>query len=301
MNLSRKIAFGSLAVSLAVLSIKAFAYQLTGSVALFSDALESIINVATAISAVIAIRYAQQPPDPQHPYGHHKAEYLSAVLVGALIVVAGVTILHEAYHGFLYPEPIDAPLLGVAVSSVATLLNVVWSYVLVHTGRSQRSPALVSDGKHLLADVVTSVGVALGVGLVIATGIQQLDSVVAALVAVHVLWSGWEVISENSSGLLDAAPPEHELKQINDILVAHSFEAIEFHDVRARNAGSATFIDFHLVVAGDMSVARSHAICDRLEAALRDELHEPIVTIHVEPEYKAKLGGGEASEKQLAR
>jgi cation diffusion facilitator family transporter len=141
MDLSRKIAFGSLAVSLAVLAIKGFAYQLTGSVALFSDALESIINVATAIAAVIAIRYAQQPPDPQHPYGHHKAEYLSAVLVGALIVVAGVTILHEAYHGFLYPEPIDAPLLGVAVSSIATVLNIVWSYVLIHTGRKQRSPA----------------------------------------------------------------------------------------------------------------------------------------------------------------
>ncbi|WP_294540886.1 cation diffusion facilitator family transporter [uncultured Rhodoblastus sp.] len=301
MNLSRKVAFGSLAVSLAVVSIKGFAYQLTGSVALFSDALESIINVATAIAAVIAIRYAQQPPDPQHPYGHHKAEYLSAVLVGALIFVAGATILHEAYHGFLYPEPIDAPLLGVAVSSIATVLNVIWSYVLIHTGRKQRSPALVSDGKHLLADVVTSLGVVVGVGLVIATGVQQLDSVVAALVAVHVLWSGWEVIHENSGGLLDAAPPEVELKQINEIIAAHAVDAIEFHDVRARNAGSATFIDFHLVVPGAMSVAQSHAICDRLEAALKDQLHEPIVSIHVEPEDKAEHGGARTQERQPAR
>jgi divalent metal cation (Fe/Co/Zn/Cd) transporter len=115
-----------------------------------------------------------------------------------------------------------------------------------------------------------------------------------------VLWSGWEVIHENAGGLLDAAPPEKELKQINDVIAAHSVDAIEFHDVRARNAGSATFIDFHLVVPGDMSVARSHAICDRLEAALNESLHEPIVTIHVEPEEKAKHGRGQEAERQLA-
>ncbi|MGO9391769.1 cation diffusion facilitator family transporter [Rhodoblastus sp.] len=300
MNLSRKIAFGSLAISLAVLVIKGFAYWLTGSVALFSDALESVINVATAIAAVIAIRYAQMPPDREHPYGHHKAEYLSAIIVGALIIVAGVTILKEAYEGFLAPKPIDAPLLGIAVSSIATVMNAAWSYVLIRTGRSQRSPALVSDGKHLLADVVTSVGVVVGVGLVVITGIHVLDSVIAALVALHVLWSGWEVIQENSGGLLDAAPPEEELKQINDIISEHSVEAIEVHGVRARNAGSATFIDFHLVVPGAMTVARSHAICDRLEAALKDSLHEPIVTIHVEPEDKAELGGAHMPERQSA-
>jgi cation diffusion facilitator family transporter len=152
-TLSRKIAFGSLGVSLIVLIIKGVAYQLTGSVALFSDALESVINVATAIAAIVAIRFASQPPDKQHPFGHQKAEYLSAIVIGALIVVAGIAILREAYAGFLAPKPIDAPILGLAVSSIATVLNAVWSGVLIRQGRRQRSPALVADGKHLLADV----------------------------------------------------------------------------------------------------------------------------------------------------
>lgn len=200
MILSRKVAFGSLWVSLTVLIIKGVAYQLTGSVALFSDALESVINVATAIAAIVAIRYASQPPDKQHPFGHQKAEYLSAIVIGVMIVIAGVAILREAYEGFLAPKPIDAPLLGLAVSSVATLMNALWSGVLIRQGRRHRSAALVADGKHLLADVVTSVGVVIGVGLVVITRIHVLDAVIAALVAVHVLWSGWEVIRENSGG-----------------------------------------------------------------------------------------------------
>ncbi len=288
MTLTRKIAFGSLAVSLVVLAIKGVAYWLTGSVALFADALESVINVATAIGAVIAIRYAEQPADKEHPYGHYKAEYLSAIVVGALIIVAGITILREAYEGFLAPKAIDAPLLGLGVSSIATVLNAVWSYVLIRTGRRQRSPALVSDGKHLLADVVTSLGVVVGVGLVVLTGINLLDSVIAALVALHVLWSGWEVIRENSGGLLDEAPPEDELRHIREVISANSTEAIQVHAVRTRNAGRATFIDFHLVVPGAMTVARSHEICDRLEAALKEALDEAIVTIHVEPEDEAE-------------
>jgi cation diffusion facilitator family transporter len=291
MILSRKIAFGSFCVSLIVLVIKGFAYYLTGSVALFSDALESVINVATAIAAIIAIRFAAQPPDERHPYGHHKAEFLSAGIVGALIVVAGVAILHEAYNGFLAPKPIDAPLLGLAVSSVATVLNAVWSGILIRNGRKQRSPALIADGKHLLADVVTSVAVVIGVGLVVVTGIHALDSVIAALVALHVLWSGWEVMRDSSSGLIGESAPEDELEQIREVISANFQGAIEFRGMRTRNAGRATFIDFHLVVPGDMTVARSHAICDRVEAALVAALDEAIVTIHVEPDEKAEQLG----------
>ena len=291
MTLSRKIAFGSLAISLIVLIIKGFAYLLTGSVALFADALESVINVATAIAAVIAIRYAEQPPDKEHPYGHHKAEYLSAVVVGALIVIAGLAILREAYEGFIAPKPIDAPFLGLAVSSIATVLNAVWSRVLIRQGRIHRSPALVSDGKHLFADVVTSVSVVIGVGLVILTGIHVLDSIIAGLVALHVLWSGWEVISESSGALLDEAAPEEELERIHTVISANAIDAIEVHDIRTRNAGRATFIDFHLVVPAEMTVARSHEICDRLEAALKKALHEAIITIHVEPEHEAANTG----------
>jgi cation diffusion facilitator family transporter len=291
MSLSRKLAFGSLAVSLVVLSIKGLAYQVTGSVALFADALESIINVVSSVTALLAIGFAAQPPDEQHPYGHQKAEYLSAVVIGVMIVLAGVAILREAYEGFIDPRPIDAPLLGLGISSIATVMNAVWSFVLIRLGRQERSAALVSDGKHLFADVVTSLGVVVGVSLVVATGILMLDAVIAALVALHVLYSGWEVIRENSGGLLDEAAPDNELQKIKEIIAANSEDAIEAHDVRTRLAGKATFIDFHLVVPGAMTVDRSHAICDRLEAALKDALGEAIVTIHVEPEERAEHVG----------
>ncbi|MCW2286539.1 cation diffusion facilitator family transporter [Rhodoblastus acidophilus] len=288
MPLSRKIALGNLAISLIVLLIKGFAWHMTGSVALFSDALESVINVVTAIAAIAAIRYAAEPADEKHPYGHHKAEYLSAVVVGVLIVLAGVTILHEAYNSLLAPKPIDAPLLGVGISSIATALNAVWSAVLIRQGRKHYSPALVADGKHLFADVVTSGGVVVGVGLVIVTGIHVLDAVIAGLVALHVLWSGWEVFKENSGSLLDETAPEDQLVAIRKVLADHAQDAIEFHDLRTRYAGKVTFIDLHLVVPGDMTVARSHEICDRIEAALTEALLEAVVTIHVEPHDKAE-------------
>jgi cation diffusion facilitator family transporter len=291
MTLSRKVAFGSLGVSLLVVLIKGAAWQITGSVALFSDALESIINVVTAITALLAISFAAQPPDAQHPYGHQKAEYLSAVVVGVMIVLAGVAILREAWQGLVDPQPIDAPLLGLAVSSVATVMNALWSRVLIRTGRAHRSPALISDGKHLFADVVTSIGVVVGVGLVVLTQVHVLDAIIAALVAVHVLWSGWEVIRENSGGLLDEAAPEDEVQKIKQIIAAHADTAIEAHDVRTRLAGKTTFIDFHLVVPGWMTVARSHEICDRLESELEKELGHAVVTIHVEPDELAENRG----------
>lgn len=291
MSLSRKVAFGSLFVSLLVLFIKSAAYAVTGSVALFSDALESIVNVVTAVTALLAIGFAAQPPDKQHPYGHQKAEYLSAVVVGVMIVLAGLAILKEAWQGFVDPQPIDAPLLGLAISSVATVINALWSRVLIRTGRAHRSAALVSDGKHLFADVVTSIGVVIGVALVVITQIHVLDAVIAALVAIHVLWSGWEVIRENSGGLLDEAAPEEEVEKIKEIISAHADDAIEAHDVRTRLAGKTTFVDFHLVVPGWMTVARSHAICDQLEAALEKALGHAIVTIHVEPDHMAENRG----------
>ncbi|MCI4677677.1 cation diffusion facilitator family transporter [Rhodoblastus acidophilus] len=288
MTFSQKIASGSLLVSVVVLAIKYAAYHVTGSVALFSDALESIINVATALTALVAIRYAARPPDQNHPYGHQKAEYLSAVGVGALILVAGFAILREAYAGFITPRPIDAPVLGLAISGVATTLNAIWSAVLIRQGRRNRSAALVADGKHLFADVVTSAGVIVGLSLVVLTNIGMLDSVIAALVAVHVLRSGWGVIRESSGGLLDEAAPTEQLALIRKALEANAGGALEVHGLRTRHAGKTTFIDFHLVVPGEMTVARSHEICDRLKAALTEALGEAVVTIHVEPDDKAE-------------
>jgi cation diffusion facilitator family transporter len=291
MDRTLKIAGGSLVVGFLVLGLKALAWRMTGSVALYSDALESTVNVATAIAALIAIRVAALPADHNHPYGHHKAELFSAVLEGAMIIVAAVLILIEAYRGFMAPRALDAPLHGLIVNGVATAINAVWSAVLIGQGRKLRSPALAADGKHLLSDVISSVGVAAGVGLAVVSGWPQLDSLLAGLVALNILWSGWGVMKESLSGLMDEAVPEETLKIIRETISSEAEGAIEAHDLRTRHAGRVTFVEFHLVVAGDMTVARSHDICDRIEAALRARVSDARVTIHVEPEEKAKHAG----------
>lgn len=286
-----KLAAGSIAVGLVVLAIKLLAWWMTGSVALFSDALESIVNVAAAIAALIAVYYAAQPADERHPYGHHKAEFFSAVLEGAMIIVAALVIFHEAWQAFHNPRPLDAPVEGLLVNWSASVINGIWCWVLITRGRRLRSPALVADGKHLLSDVISSVGVTFGVLLAIVTGWHVLDPMLAGLVAINILWSGWKVMSASLSGLLDEAVPDATLEAIRAIISDKASGAIEAHDLRTRHAGPATFIDFHLVIDGKTTVSDAHDICDRIETALKREVSDAIVTIHVEPENKAKHKG----------
>jgi len=285
------LAIGSIAVGIAVLALKYLAYHLTGSVALLSDAIESIVNVATAIAALLAIRIAMQPADANHPYGHHKAEYISAVIEGVLIVIAAIVILREAWHAYQSPRMIDAPWLGLAVNGAASLINAVWCWVLISQGRRHKSPALVADGRHLLTDVVSSFGVLAGIALAVATGLTILDPLLAGLVALNILWSGWRLMKESVGGLLDEALPNEELSRVRAIIAANAEGAIEAHDLRTRQAGRMTFVDFHLVVKGAMSVTEAHDICDRLERAIKAEVQDALISIHVEPDDKAKHSG----------
>ncbi len=291
MERAQAAALASAGVGLLVLGLKFFAWWITGSLALYSDALESIINVVAAMTAFVALRVAAQPADQNHPYGHHKAEYFSAVIEGALIIVAAVVILRDAYDAVLAPKTLDAPLVGVAVNGVATIINLVWGMMLVRRGRDWRSPALVADGKHVLADVFTSGGVLMGVGLATATGWAILDPIIAAVVAVNILWSGGAMVRDSVNGLMDEAAPPEMVGQIRRLISEHGEGALEAHDVRTRHAGQVTFIDFHLVVPGEMTVAESHAICDRLEAAIEGAVEGAVVTIHVEPAEEAKQRG----------
>lgn len=281
-------AAGSIVVAVAVMGIKYLAYLKTGSVALYSDALESIVNLLTAVAALAAIRVGLRPPDADHPFGHHKAEYLSAVLEGALIIVAAVMIIREAVDAFQTPRTLTEPALGLAINGVATALNAGWALLLVNRGRSWGSMALVADGKHILADVVTSVGVFVGLVLATLTGWQILDPLLAIAVALNILWTGYGLARESMSGLLDErATPEIEAR-IRSAIAANGAGALEAHDIRTRHAGRMTFIEFHLVVPGDMTVAAAHEICDRLEDAIEAELVDADVIIHVEPDEKAK-------------
>jgi cation diffusion facilitator family transporter len=291
MDKIQKLAIGSIFVGTLVLVLKYAAYYMTGSIALYSDALESIINVVTAVAAFMAVRLSATPADANHPYGHHKVEYFSAVLEGVLIIVAALAILREAYLGLLTPTVIDAPAKGLALNAVASVINAVWSWLLIREGRRLRSPALVADGRHLLTDVVTSVGVIGGLLLVPLTGWSWLDPVLAAIVAFNILWSGWGLIKESIGGLMDEALPETTLVRVREIIAINAEGALEAHDLRTRHAGRMTFIDFHLVVPGSMSVTDAHDICDRLERTLKAHIEDALITIHVEPDEKAKHAG----------
>ena len=286
------LAFWSIVVAFVVLGLKLLAWMITGSVALYSDALESIVNVIASAAAFWAIRISHKPADQDHPFGHHKAEYLSAVLEGVLIVVAAMLILNEVWRTWQNPAPLEQPWMGLAVNGLATLLNAVWAWMLISSGRSARSPALVADGKHILTDVVTSVGVFVGLVGAVYTGWRFLDPALAVIVALNILWQGWHVIGSSMSGLMDRAVEMDEHMRIRDIISANSKGAQEVHDLRTRIAGRATFIEFHMVVDADMSVSDSHVICDRIEDALKAEIPSVRVTIHVEPDNEAKLPKG---------
>lgn len=281
----------SVLVALTVLGLKYAAYLLTGSLALYSDALESIINVAAALAALIALNVAARPADDNHPFGHSKAEYFSAVLEGVLIVLAALAILWEAGPKLLAPGPVQLPPLGLALSVAASVINGVWATRLIGVGRSARSPALAADGRHLMSDVVSSVGVLIGVVLATLTGWHVLDPLLACLVALNILWSGWHLMRESVGGLMDAGADAQTQTRIRELLAQHGEGALEAHDVLTRTAGQVTFIEFHLVVPGDMTVSQAHGICDRLEEVLEAEVPGARVTIHVEPQEKAKHSG----------
>ena len=286
-----KLGIGSIVLGLVVLGLKVVAWLMTGSVALLSDALESTVNVVTAIAALAAIRVAALPADANHPYGHHKAELFSAILEGVMIIVASLVIMKQAWEGIQTPHTLDAPLRGLLVNGLASVLNAVWAWVLIHQGRALRSPALVADGRHLFLDVVSSVVVTFGVLMAIETGWPWLDPAMAGLVALNILWSGWRVMQQSLSGLLDESLADEILTEVRRVIATEAVGAVEAHDLRTRAAGAAIFIEFHLVVPGNITVSEAHDMCDRVEAALKALVEGCIVTIHVEPEFKAKHTG----------
>ncbi|MFC4625721.1 cation diffusion facilitator family transporter [Daeguia caeni] len=288
----RRLAVWSIPVAFAVMALKYLAYWMTGSVALYSDALESIVNVIAAMGALWAINVSYKPADGNHPFGHYKAEYISAVVEGVLIVVAALLIFREAWFALSVPRAMDEPWLGLAINMVASVLNGLWASILIRVGRSARSPALEADGKHIMTDVFTSVGVLFGLIASVVTGWNILDPLLAILVALNILWQGWHVINSSVQGLMDIGVEPVEEIRIRDVISANAAGAIEVHDLRTRIAGRVTFIEFHLVVAANMTVSESHKICDRIEDALKRELENVRVVIHVEPEDEAKLPPG---------
>ena len=283
-----RIAALSIAVAVAVMGIKYIAYLVSGSVALFSDAAESIVNVMTAMAALLAIHIGSKPADKNHPFGHHKAEFFAAIFEGAMIIVAAIMIMTKAYAALKTGVVLESPGLGLVINAGATVINAAWASLLINRGKSWRSPALQADGWHLATDVATSIGVIAGLALAILTGWHFLDPLLAAAVALNILWTGYRIALESMSRLMDqAASPEIE-SRIRSAIASNGGGALQAHDIRTRQAGRALFIEFHLVVPGEMSVNDAHEICDRLEDAIEREIEGSEAVIHVEPDHKAK-------------
>lgn len=285
-----RLAFWSIPLSLLVMGLKMLAWWVTGSVALLSDGLESLVNVTAAFIAYFVIRYAQRPADEDHQFGHHKAEYISAVIEGVMIVVAALVIIQEASGALFEPKLLDAPVLGLAINGVAGVINAVWATILIRAGKRHRSPAMAADGQHIMSDVVTSAGVFVGLILAVVTGYGILDPVLAILVALNILWQGYKVISHSLGGLMDKALEPDEEAAVREAITTHSEGALGVHDLRSRRAGAAAFIDFHLVVPARMSVEEAHGICDRLEDAIKGIIPGATLAIHVEPEGERAHG-----------
>ena len=285
------LAWTSLGVSIAALGLKYAAWRVTGSIALYSDAVETIINVVAALTGLWALHIASLPADENHTYGHYKAEYLSAVAEGVLVLVTAFVIGREAWIDWQHPSLPDAPLLGIALNGSAGVLNLAWALVLLRAGRAKRSPTLVAAGQHVMSDVWTTVGLVGGFILIPLTGWPWIDPLLAGLIALNVLRVGWGMMRESIAGLMDEAPAAETLETIRQVIAASGHGAIEAHALRARIVGAMAFVEFHLVVPGAMSVDAAHEICDRIEAALRARIGEALIHIHVEPERKAKHCG----------
>ena len=288
---AERIAIGSIGVGCVVLALKAAAWWVTGSAGFYSDALETTVNVAASLMALFAVRLAAVPADANHPYGHAKAEFFAAVVEGVLIVLAALSIFERAWHGLQAPTPLTAIGTGIGLILAATALNAGWAWRLIRAGRSLHSPALVADGRHLVGDVVTSGAIVAGVGVAALTGLRAMDPAIAVLAGIYVLWSGMRMISSSVGGLMDAAPETAVVARIRELVSESAEGALEAHDLRMRYAGRVSFLEFHLVVPGGMTVAESHAICDRIEDTLKGEMANLVITIHVEPEVKAKQQG----------
>jgi cation diffusion facilitator family transporter len=273
----------SVAAALATIALKTWAWRLTGSVGLLSDAMESGVNLVAALGAFWALSLAAKPADRSHPYGHFKAEYFSSGLESVLIVVAALAIIQAAVGHLLQPPPLEQLGIGLAVSLLATAINGLVAWLLLKAARRFHSITLRADAHHLLSDVWTSLGVVLGIGLVKVTGLTILDPLIAIAVALNILVTGWKLLRETASGLLDRSLPEHEQQQLEQLLASRESGEVRFHALRTRVAGSRRFVSLHVLVPGHWSVQRGHELCEQLEQEIATTLTRTDVLTHLEP------------------
>lgn len=283
--LSKSTHFAWLSIGTAVLTIglKAVAYQITGSVGLLSDALESGVNLVTAVLALAMLSIAAQPPDADHQHGHGKAEYFSSGLEGGFILIAALTILGTVVRAFFNPVPLEQLGMGLIISLIAAGFNGLTAVVLRRAGRFYDSITLTASAHHLMSDVWTSIGVAVGISAVALTGWQWLDGLIGLAVALHILRAGYHLLRDSINGLMDRAIPEAELEEIEQVLEQFAGGEIAYHALRTRAAGAQRFVSVHIQVPGAWSVQEGHELLEEIEEALRQAVPRLHVITHLEP------------------
>lgn len=280
----RRFTYLSIGAAVATIALKMGAWWLTGSVGLLSDAMESFVNLAAALMALWMLIISERPPDEDHAFGHSKAEYFSSGVEGALILIAAVSIGWSAIDRLFNPQPLQNVGIGLVISLLASAINLVVAQVLLRAAKRYHSILIEADAKHLMTDVWTSIGVVVGVGLVMLTGWLPLDSLLAMAVAANIVWSGVQLVSRSALGLLDTAIPSQEREKIAQVLDRHRKQGVDFHSVRTRQAGPRRFISMHVLVPGDWTVQRGHDMLENIERDVRDSFDSPTtVFTHLEP------------------
>lgn len=278
-----RFAWISIAAALVTMGLKTAAYFKTGSVGLLSDAIESLVNLAGGIMALSMLTVAARPPDEDHAYGHGKAEYFSSGVEGTLILIAAVSIGVTAVQRLITPRPLEAIGVGLAISVVASLVNLGVALLLLQAARKHDSITLEANARHLLTDVWTSVGVVVGVGAVAVTQWEWLDPVVALAVAGNIIWTGVKIVRRSISGLMDIAIPVEDVAAIQKVLDVFRNGGVQFHALFTRQAGAQKFVSVHVLVPDDWTVKRGHELLDRIEAEIRRAVANTVVFTHLEP------------------
>jgi cation diffusion facilitator family transporter len=278
-----RFAWLSIAAAISTIAMKAVAYLLTGSISLLSDAVESVVNLLGALMALSMLTIAARPPDRDHTFGHSKAEYFASLVEGILILGAAIAISITAIDRLVHPHPIEQIIVGLMVSSGASVVNLVVARILMRAGKKYNSITLEADSQHLMTDVWTSVGVISGLIAVAATGWTLLDPIMALLVAVNIIWTGVSLVRRSVDGLMDASLPIQEQKMIETVMAKYRTKNVGFHALRTRRAASLRFLSVHLLVPGDWTLHDAHHIAENFEGDIRASLGEAVVNTHLEP------------------
>jgi len=278
-----KFALLSIFAAIVTISLKTLAFTLTGSVGLLSDALESIVNLVAAIIALLMLKIAEKPADENHMYGHTKAEYFSSIIEGLFILIAAISIIVTAGNRMLHPRFIEQIYLGLFISGVASIINLIVALKLIKVGKDHSSITLEADGHHLLTDVWTSVGVVIGLIAVVITKINILDPIIAILVGINIIITGYKIIKRSALGFMDTAIDAKSTDLIKKIFQSYIHKGIEFHGLRTRQSASRKFVSFHVLVPGSWTVQKGHDLLEKIEKEIRDSVPKTIVFTHLEP------------------